>query len=125
LSLCETVEQYLRDHPQLATGRMERRSAPRHPFGRQITVEPFIEGWSGLSAEEMQPFTAYAKDISAQGVGFFHTRSIPTRRVVCRMRRNNGSELALLTMLRWCHAIDDQWYLSGGSFVGLVTYVAQ
>jgi hypothetical protein len=28
-------------------------------------------------------------------------------------------------MLRWCHAIDDQWYLSGGSFVGLVTYVAQ
>lgn len=121
LSLSDAVEQYLRDHPN-ATGQTERRSAPRHPFGRKITIEPFVEGWAGLSDEEMQPLAGYAKDLSVQGIGFFHPRSIPTRRVVCRLPRLDGSELAVLTVLRWCHAIDDQWYLSGGSFVGLVTH---
>lgn len=121
LSLCEAVGQYLRDHPD-PTPTCERRSRPRRPFGRKISVEPFVDGWAGLRSDEMQPFTAYARDLSVQGIGFFHARSIPTRRVICRLTRRDGSELALLTVLRWCHAIDDLWYLSGGSFVGLVTH---
>lgn len=124
LSLSDAVAHYLREHSLSLPAPRERRSTPRHPFGRKISIEPFAEGRSGLRAEEMQPFTAYAKDLSVQGIGFFHARSIPTRRVVCHMPRHDGSELAVLTVLRWCHAIDDLWYLSGGSFVGLVTHDA-
>lgn len=123
VSLNEVVKQFIRENLKVPETAFDLRNQPRCPSCHRISIEPVVDGWGGLSPEESQPLVGHAKDFSPEGIGFFHTRSIPTRRVVVRLEGADGSILSLLAVLRWCHAIDDEWYLSGGSFVGVVTNV--
>lgn len=120
-SMRAIVERFISEKLRLPEAIPDRRLQQRFPYCRRVTISPVLDGWGGLSAEESRPVTGYAKDVSPEGIGFFHAVPLPTRRVTVTLLGDDGNELVMLAVLRWCHSVDEEWYLSGGTFVGQVT----
>ena len=98
--------------PQSA--RLERRSSQRYPFPYLLHLTPI--GADGDVAEQ-ETLVVVGKHLSEQGLGFYHTRPLPHRRMIVSFETGSGSWLSFLIDLTWCRFTKQGWYESGGRFL--------
>jgi len=97
--------------------RLERRSDQRYPFPYLIQLTP--AGPDGTPAEG-ETIAVVGKHISERGLGFYHTKPLPYRRMIVSLETGSGSRLSFLIDLTWCRFTKQGWYESGGRFLQAV-----
>lgn len=95
----------------------ERREENRYPYPYLIHLTPV--GKDGLTPEG-EPVVAVGKHLSNRGMGFYHPRPLPYRRMIVSLEAVDGSYLAFLVDLAWCRFTRQGWYESGGRFLQAV-----
>jgi hypothetical protein len=90
-----------------------RRNRTSIPFLMELTP---LDSPGGLRGESAQ--VVVGKDISEQGIGFFHQGAIPHRRVRLRLETAELGPLELDVEILWCHFTRQGWYESGGRIIG-------
>lgn len=93
---------------------VERRREIRHPFPHLIQLTPV--GRDGITPEGESVVVA-GKDISEHGLGFFHPKPLPYRRMIVSIETPNEQWVSFLVDLRWCRFTRQGWYESGGRFL--------
>lgn len=93
-----------------------RRGEERFPYPRLMQLIPATETGrptgSGL--------TVVGKQLSEQGLGFFHPGPLPHRWVIVELEVANGTKFSFLMQLLWCRFLREGWYESGGRFSKLI-----
>jgi len=97
--------------------RLERRSDQRYPYPYLMRLTPMAP--DGTPAES-ETIVVVGKHVSEHGLGFYHTRPLPYRRMVVSFETGNGSWLSFLIDLTWCRFTQQGWYESGGRFLQAV-----
>jgi hypothetical protein len=82
----------------------DRRSEPRFPFFRPVSVR--VDGHS---------FSAFTREISTSAIGLLHNMELPLQEVEISLA---GQQQTLRARLERCEACGEGWYLSGGTFIG-------
>lgn len=95
-------------------GPVERRREHRHPFPRLVHLTPV--GADGITPEG-ETIVVVGRDLSEHGLGFFHTKPIPYRRMIASIQAPNEQWIGFLIDLRWCRFTRQGWYESGGRFL--------
>jgi hypothetical protein len=98
--------------------RLERRSDHRYPFPYLMHLTPV--GADGSPAES-DTVVVVGKHLSEHGLGFYHNRPLPYRRMIVSFETGNGSWLSFLIDLTWCRFTKQGWYESGGRFLEAVS----
>lgn len=96
----------------------ERRFDQRYPFPHLIHLTPVHADDTPIQQEMI---VVVGKDISARGLGFFHTRPLPYRRMIVSFEIGEGAWVRFLIDLTWCRFTRDGWYESGGRFLRAVS----
>jgi hypothetical protein len=95
---------------------LEKRHENRYPFPYLIHLTPVAEdGITPLG----QSVAVVGKHLSNRGLGFYHPKPLPYRRMIASLECN-GHWLGFLIDLRWCRFTKQGWYESGGRFVQAV-----
>jgi hypothetical protein len=102
-------------YPKVAV--VERRRETRYPFPFLIYLTPVDD--NGVSCGEN--IVVVGKHISERGLGFFHAKPLPHRRVIASLERPHDGWYAFLMDLGWCRFTRQGWYESGGRFLEAVT----
>jgi hypothetical protein len=89
---------------------MERRHETRYPFPYLVHITPVAA--DGVTPEG-ETVVVVGKHLSEQGLGFYHPKPLPYRRVIASLE-NNGRWAAFLIDLKWCRFTRQGWYESGG-----------
>jgi hypothetical protein len=95
-------------------GPVERRREHRHPFPRLVHLTPV--GADGVSPEG-ETVVVVGKDISEHGLGFYHLKPLPYRRMIASIQAPNEQWIGFLIDLSWCRFTRQGWYESGGRFL--------
>jgi hypothetical protein len=95
----------------------ERRRDQRYPFPYLVHLTP-VDADGITPAGE--PVVAVGKHLSEQGLGFYHPKPLPYRRMIVSLETGSGSQVAFLIDLTWCRFTRQKWYESGGRFVQAV-----
>ena len=82
----------------------DRRSDVRFPFFRPISIE-----------FDDRSFSAFTREICANGMGLLHSMELPLEEVVIRIP---GRPEQLRLHIERCESIGEGWYVSGGKLVG-------
>ena len=98
----------LLDYAQ-AVDKFDRRSEQRHPFFRPVTLSTI--GVGGHS------FSAFARDISASGMGLLSHASLLPTKVSLAISIEPGGKIDLTGEIMWCESCGEGWYLSGVRFL--------
>jgi hypothetical protein len=98
-------------------GPVERRRESRHPFPRLIHLTPV--GKDGMTPEGTTTVVV-GKDISEHGLGFYHLKPLPYRRMIASVEAPNGQWLGFLIDISWCRFTHQGWYESGGRLLRTV-----
>ncbi|GAB6167064.1 hypothetical protein JCM19992_30640 [Thermostilla marina] len=94
----------------------ERRCEQRFPFPFLIRISPVgDQGTSPIGPASV----VVGKSISEAGLGFYHPKPLPYRRVIATLDTGER-RLSLLMDLRWCQFTRHGWYESGGRFLSIV-----
>lgn len=96
---------------------MERRNETRYPFPYLVHITPVAA--DGVTAEG-DTVVVVGKHLSEQGLGFYHPKPLPFRRVIASLE-NNGRWVSFLIDLKWCRFTRQGWYESGGRILELVS----
>ena len=96
---------------------IERRSDCRYPFPYLVYLTPVQDDPATPSGE---PVVVVGKYLSERGLGFYHPKPLPHRRMVASLETHSGARLALLIDLSWCRFTRHGWYESGGRFLQTV-----
>src|SRR5271166_46791 len=99
-------------------GGMERRREQRYPFPVLLHLTPVDEDGATLCGESV---IVVGKHISERGLGFYHPKPLPYRRMIASVERPHDGWYAFLLDLRWCRFTRQGWYESGGRFLEAVT----
>jgi hypothetical protein len=99
-------------YPQ--TRPMERRVENRYPFPHLIDLVPVDKDGSTPVGDTL---VVVGKDISEHGLGFYHPKPLPYRRMIVSIEATNGHWLGFLIDLTWCRFTKQGWYESGGRFL--------
>lgn len=95
----------------------ERRRHPRKPFPALMRLTP-------LDPVSLQPngdpIVVVGKDLSEQGVGFFHAEPLPFRKAAVELNVLQSSGPVLLLDLTWCRSTRIGWYENGGRFIDVL-----
>ncbi len=91
----------------------DRRSEARYPFFRPVSLE----------IEPGSRYSAFTREISAQGIGLLHNFEIAPSEVELYIPHRKGSVIRVRTRLIWCQQRGDGWFTSGGVFAGVATLV--
>lgn len=94
---------------------LNRRTEQRYPFACLAHVTPVDE--DGAAAT---PMVVSTKNISENGVSFFHPATLPYRRVLLSFERDDESSVTFLVDLSWCRFTRQGWYESGGRLLQVV-----
>jgi hypothetical protein len=94
----------------------ERRQENRHPFPYLIHLTPVAE--DGISPQG-ESIAVVGKHLSDRGLGFYHPKPLPYRRMIASLE-SNGHWFGFLVDLRWCRFTKQGWYESGGRFLQAV-----
>lgn len=94
-----------------------RRRFQRHPFPYLIRLLPVDKDGLSPCAD---PFVVVGKQLSEQGLDFYHEQPIPFRRVIASLQTGSGRWLSFLVDLTWCRFTEFGWYDSGGRFLQVV-----
>ena len=68
---------------------------------------------------EGESLVVVGKHLSERGLGFYHPKPLPYRRVIASLE-SNGLWLGFLIDLKWCRFTRQGWYESGGRFLEVV-----
>ena len=93
----------------------ERREEGRYPYPYLIHLTPVGEDDQPSQGESI---VAVGKHLSNRGLGFYHPRPIPYRRMIATLEASDGGRLGFLIDLAWCRFTKQGWYESGGRFLG-------
>lgn len=103
---------------QHRSARMERRSDQRFPFPYLLNLTPVdVDGTPVIENN----IVVVGKHVSEHGLGFYHNRPLPYRRMIVSFETGGGSWVSLLIDLTWCRFTKQGWYESGGRFLQAVT----
>ncbi|HLA83870.1 MAG TPA: hypothetical protein VJL29_03670 [Thermoguttaceae bacterium] len=94
--------------------RLERRGDQRYPFPYLLQLTPVDEDGTPSGEETV---VVVGKHISEEGIGFYHNRPLPYRRMIVSFEAGNGSSFSFLVDLTWCRFTKQGWYESGGRFL--------
>lgn len=101
---------------------IERRWEQRYPYPYLIHLTPV--GDDGVSPDG-DGVVVVGKHLSEQGLGFYHPKPLPNRRMIATLESANGNRLSFLIDLTWCRFTRQGWYESGGRFVDVVPSPAE
>ena len=94
----------------------ERRHENRYPF-------PYLVQLTPVGDDSVTPrgdtVVVVGKHLSERGLGFYHARPLPQRRMIASLEAGNGRWIRFLIDLSWCRFIKQGWYESGGRFLRL------
>ena len=90
-----------------------RRAAPRRPFPYHVHLTP-------LDGSDSKPIVVLGKHLAPRGLDFYHSQSLPYRRVIASFQADQAW-LGLLLDIRWCRFGEGGWYQSGGVFLRSVS----
>ena len=93
---------------------LERRRDSRYPFPHLVHLTPV--GKDGVTPEG-ETVVVVGKHLSEHGLGFYHQRPLPYRRMIASLEMGNGHWIAFLIDLSWCRFTRQGWYESGGRFL--------
>jgi hypothetical protein len=93
---------------------VERRRNGRYPFPHLIHLTPV--GRDDVTPEG-ETVVVIGKHLSESGLGFYHQKPIPYRRMIASLETANGQWVAFLVDLNWCRFTRQGWYESGGRFL--------
>jgi hypothetical protein len=94
-------------------GEFESRKAPRICFFGPATIS--------LPDSNSQLLSAFARDVSATGIGLVHLMPIDRGDVIVTLSLPSGRLVSLRTEILWCRNYDNGWYSSGGRFVHVLS----
>jgi hypothetical protein len=89
---------------------LERRQESRYPFPYLIHLTPV--GDDGVTPQG-ESVVVVGKHLSERGLGFFHPKPLPYRRMIASLECN-GHWVGFIIDLRWCRFTKQGWYESGG-----------
>lgn len=92
----------------------ERRRDTRYPFPYLVHLTPV--GEDGATPEG-EPIVVVGKHLSERGLGFYHPKPLPYRRMIASLQAVNGQWVGFLIDLNWCRFTKQGWYESGGRFL--------
>jgi hypothetical protein len=95
----------------------ERREEGRYPYPYLIHLTPV--GEDGLTPQA-ESIVAVGKHLSNRGLGFYHPRPLPYRRMIVSLEASDGGIHGFLIDLTWCRFTKHGWYESGGRFLEAV-----
>jgi hypothetical protein len=75
----------------------------------------------GLPDTKMVEISAFARDISAGGIGLVHLMPLHQGEVVVTLPLPSGPSIRLLAEIRWCRDYGNGWYASGAQFVDVLS----
>lgn len=110
------AEQFAPWLPLLAQGYHEknRRFGPRYPYPQLVHLTPLeLDG----QTECRESIVVVGRQLSEQGIDFFHPKPLPYRRAIVTLEAPGGRWLRLLLDLTWCRFTRHGWYESGGRFI--------
>ncbi|HEV3006864.1 MAG TPA: PilZ domain-containing protein [Pirellulales bacterium] len=90
----------------------ELRKADRWPFFAPVSLS--FEG------DAFPRYSAFAHDISFQGIGLLHVMPLEPCEVIVTIGRATGGALSIRTQMIWCKSYGEVWYKSGGRFLEVV-----
>ncbi len=99
---------YPQDHP------IERRKENRYPFPFLVHLTP-IDADGEPSVDET--VVVVGKHLSERGLGFYHPKPLPYRRMIVSLESPGEQWLGFLIDLNWCRFTKQGWYESGGRFL--------
>jgi hypothetical protein len=88
----------------------EQRHETRYPFPYLVHLTPVNAGGAALPGETL---VVIGKHLSQRGLGFYHPKPLPYRRMIASLE-SNGQWLGFLIDLKWCRFTHQGWYESGG-----------
>jgi hypothetical protein len=92
---------------------MEKQHENRCPFPYLIHLTPVAEDDITPQGKSV---AVVGKHLSSRGLGFYHPKPLPYRRMIASLECN-GHWLGFLIDIRWCRFTKQGWYESGGRFL--------
>lgn len=92
----------------------ERRGYGRIPLPLLLRVTPLDQTGQRLDDLAM---TVVGKDISPNGISFFHEQPLPHRRAIVMFEHPEVGTFTMEIDLGWCQFTGTGWYVSGGKLV--------
>ncbi len=92
----------------------ERRRDSRYPFPYLIHLTPVAD--DGITPQG-ETVVVVGKHLSERGVGFYHHKPLPHRRMIVSLEATGGQWMGFLVDLSWCRFTKQGWYESGGRFL--------
>ncbi len=96
---------------------VERRRENRYPFPYLIHLTPVGDDGRTSAGETI---VVVGKHLSQRGLGFYHPKPLPHRRMIASLEDARGNRLGFLVDLNWCRFTKQGWYESGGRFLEAV-----
>lgn len=96
----------------------ERRREMRYPFPYLIHLTPVDEDGVTPCGESI---VVVGKHVSQRGMGFYHPKPLPYRRMIVSLESGSSQWFAFLIDLNWCRFTKQGWYESGGRFLQTCT----
>ena len=97
---------------------VDRRREQRYPYPHLVYLTPLAE--DGLTPHG-DNIVVSGKQLSENGLGFFHQQPLPYRRMIASLDQGRGQWLGLIIDLSWCRFTKFGWYESGGRLLQVVT----
>ncbi len=97
--------------------KIERRRERRYPYPYLVHLTPVAS--DGITPQG-ESLVVVGKHLSDRGLGFYHPKPIPYRRMIATLEVVDGKPLAFLIDLNWCRFTKQGWYESGGRFLRAV-----
>jgi hypothetical protein len=91
---------------------IERRSEPRSPFFRPISIL--------MDGPPRRQFSAFSREISKSGIGLLHNMPLDSEEVTLAILGPVGEVCRFRTQIVWCRPCGEGWYLSGGRFIDVL-----
>ena len=96
---------------------IDRRREQRYPYPHLVYLTPLAEDGVTPHGENI---VVAGKQLSENGLGFFHQQPLPHRRMIVSLDQGRGQWLGLIIDLSWCRFTKFGWYESGGRLLEVV-----
>lgn len=97
---------------------IDRRREQRYPYPHLVYLTPVAEDGVTPAGDSI---VVSGKQLSENGLGFFHQQPLPHRRMIVSLDQGRGQWLGLIIDLSWCRFTKFGWYESGGRLLEVVT----